>query len=98
MPPPRIKLDTWIRELILRSGLSQKTVADALGVSVDEVGEWETNQKKPTRDTLLAIALLLGSGEDDASTLLEMAGYNPLTDADRATMSRIEAQPSFAAI
>ena len=38
------------------AGLSQRALAERLGVTRGAVGQWESGEKKPSRDNLIAVA------------------------------------------
>lgn len=51
---------SWLKELRERQGMSQRELAEALGVSRTIVQCWESGQK-PTDDNKVALARVLGS-------------------------------------
>lgn len=53
-------LDQNLPELRKRAGYTQETLAEALGVSRQAVGKWESGQGMPEAATLLTLADLLG--------------------------------------
>lgn len=62
--------------LELGADVTRKQVAKALGVSQQIVGEWETDQKGPSRDRMPKIAAMYGV---DAGWLLTGKGSTPAT-------------------
>lgn len=62
-----------------RAGYTQETLAEALGVSRQAVGKWESGQGMPEAATLLILAELLGCSQDQLMRL-------PLEEAAAATM------------
>lgn len=47
-----------------RRGLTQEDVADALGVSVNQIYRWESGKNDPTGDKIAAAARVLGESSD----------------------------------
>lgn len=56
--------ETNLAELRRRAGYTQESLAEALGVSRQAVGKWESGQGLPEAATLLALADLLGCSLD----------------------------------
>lgn len=54
----------YIRQTREQQGLSQKRLAELLGVSQPTVSDWESGRKNPTLDNLTKIAELLGCSVD----------------------------------
>lgn len=54
-----------IKELRLEKGLTQKYLADVLGVDQSAVTKWETGVALPTADKLPKLAQLLGCTIDE---------------------------------
>lgn len=54
-----------IRELRLRSGMSQQELGSRLGVSAVAVGKWERGQTQPDIRTLTSLADIFGTTIDD---------------------------------
>jgi len=54
-----------LRKLRLSRGLSQKEVADAIGVSQNAVSQWESGNRTPTLDLIIQLADLLKCTTDD---------------------------------
>ena len=54
-----------IRELREKSNLSQKIVADMLGITQGTVSQWESGITKPTTDKLPQLAKIFGCTIDD---------------------------------
>lgn len=52
----------------LRAGLSQKELAEAVGVHPSAVCLWESGKIQPRPKTLLALATVLGCAVDDLLT------------------------------
>lgn len=53
-----------IRRLRESRGMTQRQMADRLGLSPAAVAHWELGRKKPTTDNLLAMAELFGCSTD----------------------------------
>ena len=54
------KLGSLIRALRREAGLTQRELAEALGVSRQAVSKWETGTADPSTSNLLALAKLFG--------------------------------------
>src|SRR5688572_11058751 len=61
-----------LREARLRTGLSQRQVAQAIAVSHDSPGRWERGRARPHAENVLALAVLYGL--DPAELLRLYAG------------------------
>lgn len=56
---------TIIRELRRARNMTQKALAEAVGVSQGSVAQWEIGLCKPSVDNLVALANLFGCTVDD---------------------------------
>ena len=54
------KLGSLIRALRREAGMTQRDLAEALGVSRQAVSKWETGTADPSTSNLLALAKLFG--------------------------------------
>ena len=71
----RAEMKSVIREIREAQGLSQRAVAQSLGVTPGAVAKWELGYTQPTLGNLLSLASLLGCSMD---TLLGLAsGQTP---------------------
>lgn len=58
-----------IRELRLAAGLTQKQLADKMGISKPAVSLWESGAQRPSVDKLPKLAGILGSSIDELFSL-----------------------------
>lgn len=68
----------WIRERRLAADLSQRQVAEQVGVEQPEVSKWETGERVIPAVHVIPLAQFLGDGSDD---IIELDG---LVRQDRA--------------
>ncbi len=70
-----IELGNKIRQLRLRKGITQDTLAKALNVSFQTVSKWENNVAMPDIQLLPEIAVYFGCTMDDLFSLSEQAQF-----------------------
>lgn len=73
--PVNIELGNKIRQLRLRKGITQDTLAKALNVSFQTVSKWENNVAMPDIQLLPEIAVYFGCTMDDLFSLSEQAQF-----------------------
>lgn len=76
-----------LRYLRDRAGLSQKALADLIGVSQQSINKYENHNIEPDIDTLIALADVLGTSVDyliGHSAANEEADHNSLYSLDLA--------------
>ena len=54
-----------LKELRLKAGITQRTLAARLGINQAEVSRWENNKRVPSLKWLLPIAAILGCSVTD---------------------------------
>lgn len=54
-----------IKDLRLKSGISQEELANMLFISRDLVSKWETNKRQPTNEMIKAMSLIFAVDPDD---------------------------------
>lgn len=72
-----------LKSMRMEQKITQQGFADAVGVSVVTVRNWENNVKKPTMDTILSMANVLQVSTD------ALLGFN-LKEPDRLTLTSVE--------
>lgn len=72
------------------SGLSQREVARALGLTPSAVWQWEDGRAAPQPATLAKLELLLGLQPNSLAAIL---GYAPATDATASVIDAVQADP-----
>ena len=73
-----------LKELRLKNGLSQKQVAQRIGMSTSIISSYETGERTPSAEIILSISYLyscstdylLGKKTDDSQFLLNTANLN----------------------
>ena len=63
-----------VKELRTAAGMTQKTLADQLGVTVPTVSKWELGQRTPELEKIFRMTLILGVGIDQIVQRTESAG------------------------
>ena len=63
-----------VKELRTAAGMTQKTLADQLGVTVPTVSKWELGQRTPELEKIFRMTLILGVGIDQHVQRTESAG------------------------
>lgn len=53
-----------VKELRTAAGMTQKTLADQLGVTVPTVSKWELGQRTPELEKIFRMTLIFGVGID----------------------------------
>lgn len=85
-----------IKKARLESGLTQKQVADSLGVSQAQYARWESGGRNPKDDTISQLAEIFGVGidtlkgrDDGLEDIVELLRKNPLSEGEKAEIIRI---------
>ena len=55
-----MEIGELIKEARKKAGLSQKALADMLGISQQNIAQWESGKRNPKIDSLLKIAVAIG--------------------------------------
>ena len=63
-----------VKELRTAAGMTQKTLADQLGVTVPTVSKWELGQRTPELEKIFRMTLIFGVGIDQIVQRTESAG------------------------
>jgi transcriptional regulator with XRE-family HTH domain len=81
-----------LREIRKANGLTQKQIADRLGVTSQAVCRWENNRTEPDMYTVAKLALILGCTTDD------LTGHEtaPLSPEERELVSLYRKMPEDA--
>lgn len=90
MAPPKLypELSDLIAGGRTRLGMSQSAFAAALSLKQQAVSRWEAATHRPDVEQIPALAKLLG---EDATRLMELAGYAQAADASLATLFPVDA-------
>jgi transcriptional regulator with XRE-family HTH domain len=76
-----VVLPSLLRRYRLRSGRTQKQLAEAAGVSQNYIALLETGQRqRPSLELLLKLSQLLGLSEAERSSILQASGQTVMTD------------------
>ncbi|WP_422804479.1 helix-turn-helix domain-containing protein [Streptococcus sp. FT1-55] len=85
-----------IKKARLESGLTQKQVADSLGVAQAQYARWESGGRNPKDDTISQLAEIFGVGidtlkgrDDGLEDIVELLRKNPLSEGEKAEIIRI---------
>lgn len=70
----KAEIGTILKELRIKSGKTQKEVAEILGRKQQIIGHWETGYSQPDANTLFTLCDIYGTTVDDAF------GFNKKTD------------------
>lgn len=62
-----------VKELRTAAGMTQKTLADQLGVTVPTVSKWELGQRTPELEKIFRMTLIFGVGIDQIVQRTESA-------------------------
>ena len=63
-----------VKELRTAAGMTQKALADQLGVTVPTVSKWELGQRTPELEKIFRMTLIFGVGIDQIVQRTESAG------------------------
>ena len=63
-----------VKELRTAAGMTQKALADQLGVTVPTVSKWELGQRTPELERVFRMTLIFGVGIDQIVQRTESAG------------------------
>ena len=63
-----------VKELRTAAGMTQKALADQLGVTVPTVSKWELGQRTPELEKIFRMTLIFGVGIDKIVQRTESAG------------------------
>lgn len=74
------------------AGITQRALADLLGVTPAAVSQWENDGAEPDRAAVFGIEHALGLTPGDLSRAL---GYLPVVDAPASVTAAIEADPEL---
>jgi transcriptional regulator with XRE-family HTH domain len=66
-----MKLGERFKELRKQSGLTQKQVADELGIKQSNISDWENNVSRPEYENLIQLAKLYEESIDDILSCLD---------------------------
>lgn len=90
-------LSEKLRDLRLKRSLSQKELADALGISPSIISGYETDERVPSLERLLALAdfyncsvdYLLGKSQKEPVTPIDTTGLSPEQIQALANVARL---------
>ena len=86
----RVEIARIIKLSRIKSGLTQKKAAEALGRKQQTLASWETGQSQPDLDTLFCLFQLYGQSIDDS---FGFATHSTLTNRERELLRAYHDKP-----